>query len=101
MTHPISPSEAKALEVSPEAIGSLLQGFGLSSVQVRMTMMMMLVMMVMMMMMMINDSRQKHLASHTSERTFVPRTAIFDTVDVHTPKKINFVGLLGRRKYQQ
>ena len=51
MTHPILPSEAKALEVSPEAIGSLLQGFGLSSVQVKMAMMMMmLVMMVMMMM---------------------------------------------------
>ena len=28
-------------------------------------------------MMMINDSRQKHPVSHTSERTFVPRTAIF------------------------
>ena len=27
--------------------------------------------------MMINDSRQKHPASHTSERTFVPRTAIY------------------------
>ena len=26
---------------------------------------------------MINDSRQKHPASHTSERTFVPRTVIF------------------------
>ena len=29
--------------------------------------------------MMINDSRQKHPASHTSERTFVPRTAIFSS----------------------
>ena len=40
-------------------------------------MMMMIMMMMMMMMMMTNDSRQKHPESHTSERTFVPRTVIF------------------------
>ena len=42
-------------------------------------MMMMMTVMIRMKMMMINDSRQKHPASHTSERTFVPRTAIFSS----------------------
>ena len=46
--------------------------------------------MTMMMMMMINDSRQKHPASHTSERTFVPRTAIFRKLGLLTPPHLFF-----------
>ena len=45
----------------------------------------------MMMMMMINDSRQNHPASHTSERTIVPRTVIFKTVKISNKAVSRFI----------